>query len=300
MTAKLSRKISRTAAPVDLLHLLFGDILTVSWKDVTVVWVGGAVVLLVLAIVIFVKRAAIANALGYLTSGIHVDAEDWRESNPRQIVRNVLDERHKGNVVLLHDGGGDREQTVQALPAIIDGLQRQGYRFVSVAQLAGLKHDQVMPELSGVNLLEVRADVFAFSLAGFIVTALNWVFFFAIALGIIRAVGMAVLATRPARRPVPQPDSSFCPKVTVIVPAGIAPGAVYCPEAEIVPTVEFPPVVLLTCQVTAVFAVPVTEAVNCCVALTASEADAGEMLTATGLTGAVIVTVVLPDLVGSA
>jgi cellulose synthase/poly-beta-1,6-N-acetylglucosamine synthase-like glycosyltransferase/peptidoglycan/xylan/chitin deacetylase (PgdA/CDA1 family)/spore germination protein YaaH len=162
---------------------------------------------------------------GYTVVGLHVDPGDWQHPGVPSIVSETLKQvmsatpTHTGNIVLLHDGGGNREQTVQALPAIIEGLQRQGYRFVSVAELAGLKHDQVMPELSGLNLIAVRADVFAFSLAGFTVTALNWVFFFAIALGIIRAVGMTVLATLPERRPAPQPDNSFRPKVTVIIPA---------------------------------------------------------------------------------
>ena len=166
-----------------------------------------------------------AQEHGYTVVGLHVDPGDWQHPGVPAIVSETLKQvmsatpTHTGNIILLHDGGGNREQTVQALPAIIEGLQRQGYRFVSVAELAGLKHDQVMPELSGVNLFAVRADVFAFSLAGFTVTALNWVFFFAIALGIIRAVGLTVLATLPQRRPAPQPDSSFRPKVTVIIPA---------------------------------------------------------------------------------
>jgi hypothetical protein len=55
--------------------------------------------------------------------------------------------------------------------------------------------------------------------------------------------------------------------VTVSVAGlGSEEGAVYSPAVEIVPTVAFPPVVPFTCQVTAVLEVPVTVAVNCCVA----------------------------------
>jgi peptidoglycan/xylan/chitin deacetylase (PgdA/CDA1 family) len=42
------------------------------------------------------------------------------------------------NIVLLHDSGGDRAQTVAALPTIIDQLRAKGYTFVPVSQLAGL------------------------------------------------------------------------------------------------------------------------------------------------------------------
>lgn len=74
----------------------------------------------------------------------------------------------------------------------------------------------------------------------------------------------------------------------------------YKPLLLIVPVVALPPVTLFTCQVTAAFAVPVTEAVNCCVAFVANVAELGEMLTAIVFVGAAIVTVVLPDFVGSA
>ena len=50
---------------------------------------------------------------------------------------------------------------------------------------------------------------------------------------------------------------------TVIVPEGAVAGAVYNPEEEIVPTVKFPPAMPFTVQVTAVFDVPVTVALNC-------------------------------------
>jgi hypothetical protein len=77
---------------------------------------------------------------------------------------------------------------------------------------------------------------------------------------------------------------------------GTAPGAVYNPDVEIVPTVALPPVTLFTCQVTLVLLVLLTVAVNCCVPLVATEAVAGETATETGL----IVTVAEADLVESA
>ena len=66
---------------------------------------------------------------------------------------------------------------------------------------------------------------------------------------------------------------------------GTAPGAVYRPELEIVPTVALPPVTPFTCQVTAVLLAFCTVAVSCCVPPTAIVVDAGEIitLTATGV-----------------
>ncbi len=169
--------------------------------------------------------ALLAQDHGYTVVGLHVDPGDWKHPGVPEIVNETINQVEAGtasrsaNIILLHDGGGNRQQTVAALPAIIVALQRAGYHFVSVAQLAGLSHDAVMPPLSGVNLMAVRADVFAFTMIGVTIAALNWIFFFAIALGIIRAVGMAALAIAPGRQPAPSPEASFHPKVTVIIPA---------------------------------------------------------------------------------
>ena len=80
---------------------------------------------------------------------------------------------------------------------------------------------------------------------------------------------------------------------------GRAAGALYKPFEEIVPTVEFPPVMLFTSQVTAVFDVPVTVAVNCCAPFAATVAGEGETLTLT-MAGATMTTAADADFVESA
>lgn len=64
-----------------------------------------------------------------------VDASDWALPGADKIARIVLDQAQPGSIILLHDGGGDRSQTVAALPAIIEGLQERGYRFTLVEDL---------------------------------------------------------------------------------------------------------------------------------------------------------------------
>ncbi len=62
-----------------------------------------------------------------------VDPEDWRASRSRKdIVRSVLKHVRAGSIVLLHDGGGDAEHTIAALPDIIRGIRKRGLRFVTV------------------------------------------------------------------------------------------------------------------------------------------------------------------------
>ncbi|MEJ3744830.1 polysaccharide deacetylase family protein [Actinomycetes bacterium KLBMP 9797] len=64
------------------------------------------------------------------------EAADWAMPGAGVIARRILDQARAGSVVLLHDGGGDRRQTVAALPEIIEGLLARGHRFVTVDALA--------------------------------------------------------------------------------------------------------------------------------------------------------------------
>ncbi|WP_318199599.1 polysaccharide deacetylase family protein [Streptomyces sp. SCL15-4] len=64
-----------------------------------------------------------------------VAPDDWTMPGADTIARIILDQVRPGSVVLLHDGGGDRSQTVAALPAVIEGLLADGYRFVGVEEL---------------------------------------------------------------------------------------------------------------------------------------------------------------------
>ncbi|MEV8635615.1 polysaccharide deacetylase family protein [Streptosporangium sp. NPDC051023] len=81
------------------------------------------------------------EAVGWLTEqGVttvlwDVEPLDWALPGADVIVRETLERTRPGSIVLLHDGGGDRSQTVAALPAMIEGLLERGYRFVQVDDL---------------------------------------------------------------------------------------------------------------------------------------------------------------------
>ncbi len=169
--------------------------------------------------------ALIAQKEGYTVVGLHADPGDWMMRSADDIVaRTVYAVEHatpdrSANVILLHDGGGNREQTVLALPRIIERLEADGYRLVPASTLAGLKRDDVMPQVKGWDLAAVRIDVAIFSVLAVLLAALNWSFFFAIALGVIRALGLTGLALVPDRRKVPTLDNGYKPVVSVIIPA---------------------------------------------------------------------------------
>jgi peptidoglycan/xylan/chitin deacetylase (PgdA/CDA1 family) len=77
----------------------------------------------------------IARSLGMVNVLWSVDSRDYTRPGRKAIVHNVLSGVKPGAIVLMHDGGGDRAQTVAALPTIIRRLQRRGYRLVTVPQL---------------------------------------------------------------------------------------------------------------------------------------------------------------------
>lgn len=171
--------------------------------------------------------AWLAQQAGYVNVGLHVDSEDWQRPGADAIVNNAVsgveagDEDRSGQIILLHDGGGDRAETVEALPRIIDQLKARGYQFVTVSALAGLTPQQAMPAVAGADLVAVRADIGIFLVIAGLLWLLKWLFFVAITLGIGRAVLIAALAVRSnakANRPVPpaiDPDRF----VSVIIPA---------------------------------------------------------------------------------
>jgi peptidoglycan/xylan/chitin deacetylase (PgdA/CDA1 family) len=64
-----------------------------------------------------------------------IDPGDWRRPGVGEIVSDVLGSSKPGAIVIMHDGGGDRSQTVAALPAIIKGLRRRKYELVNLPEL---------------------------------------------------------------------------------------------------------------------------------------------------------------------
>lgn len=64
--------------------------------------------------------------------GWAVDPDDWKEPGTATIVSRVLAQVRSGAVILMHDGGGNRSQTVAALGTIIDRLKARGYTFVTL------------------------------------------------------------------------------------------------------------------------------------------------------------------------
>ena len=72
---------------------------------------------------------AYAQELGYQIIMWDVDPQDWSLPGVDAIVENVLNNTSAGDIILMHDGGGDRSQTIEALDTILPTFTEQGYVF---------------------------------------------------------------------------------------------------------------------------------------------------------------------------
>lgn len=162
------------------------------------------------------RAFARAGSLGYLIVDADVDPRDWQETSVAALVERVLDEAGSGGVVLLHDGGADRRVTVEALPAIIDGLRARGLALVPVSELIGRRRDEVMPAARPRTVARQVAESAVFAALGKIAGLLGGALTIALALTALRALAVVLLAFASARR---RRRSGPLPSVTVVIPA---------------------------------------------------------------------------------
>jgi cellulose synthase/poly-beta-1,6-N-acetylglucosamine synthase-like glycosyltransferase/peptidoglycan/xylan/chitin deacetylase (PgdA/CDA1 family)/spore germination protein YaaH len=169
----------------------------------------------------------IAQNMGYLSVGLHVDPNDWQGPTADQIIQRVLAQVSdpnpdiRGHVILLHDSGGDRSATVAALPRLIDALRAEGYEFVRVSELAGMTHDQAMPPVPP-QALGRMVGLPVFLTYGWLGHAITTLFFAAIWLGVLRLLFLCVVALRNWQvesRRVPPELPADPPLQSVLIPA---------------------------------------------------------------------------------
>jgi cellulose synthase/poly-beta-1,6-N-acetylglucosamine synthase-like glycosyltransferase/peptidoglycan/xylan/chitin deacetylase (PgdA/CDA1 family)/spore germination protein YaaH len=172
-----------------------------------------------------VAQLPLAQDMGYLIVGQRVDPDDWsmpdgkNQMPAKEIVNSVLRQVDKGNIILLHDGGGERAQTVAALPQIIDALRERGYQFVSVASLLGKTREELMLPLSAQERFEARADGFIFGIVQWFRFGIATIFVVGIVLVSGRALIIGLLALIEKLRPDRAVLSDPPPSVTVLIPA---------------------------------------------------------------------------------
>jgi len=169
-----------------------------------------------------VLKLETANDLGYLTVGMHIDPDDWRSPPAEEIVRRVLEQAKagEGNTVLLHDSGGERAQTVAALPKLIAELRGRGYELATVSRLLGRTRDEVMPPLPEAGQVPAAVNRLAFKFIAVAISALKVLFTLGLVLGLARLLFIGLLAVGDAwRKRHAVFFERYKPPVAVIVPA---------------------------------------------------------------------------------
>ena len=163
------------------------------------------------------RPIALATDFGYVTVGESIDPQDWDRPGTDEIVRRIKQGRDDGGVILLHDAGGDRSQTVAALPLILEYLQARGDTVVPAGKLLGLNRDHTMPHL--VEKARGAPDVIAN--AGLLVVHWGeeflWAFMIVTSLlTLLRSIALAILSL--SRKPMVS-SANFAPSISVLIAA---------------------------------------------------------------------------------
>jgi cellulose synthase/poly-beta-1,6-N-acetylglucosamine synthase-like glycosyltransferase/spore germination protein YaaH/peptidoglycan/xylan/chitin deacetylase (PgdA/CDA1 family) len=181
-----------------------------------------------------VRPLEFTQEMGYITIGNKVDPNDWRDkpkSSAEQIAADVLahlppcdpNDQRCGNIILLHDGGGDRAETVKSLPLIIEGARARGFEFVPVYKLLGRTKADVMPPLPANELWAARLNAVGFWLFPVAITSITVIFFLGDVLMTGRLVSIGILAIYDRVRAhvygTPAQIATYKPKVVILIPA---------------------------------------------------------------------------------
>ena len=171
-----------------------------------------------------------ARDLGYLSVGLRIDPDDWKRPDAKLIVQRTLDRLQDANpetggqIVLLHDSGGDRSRTIAALPTLIDQLRAHGYHLTTVSDLAGISLAQAMPP-TRTEKGQLLIDRAAFTIVRDFDRGISTLFITAIALGLGRLVFLAVFAvlhrvrnTRQLAHAAEVADTEGAALVSVLIP----------------------------------------------------------------------------------
>jgi len=173
----------------------------------------------------------IENKLGYVIVGDKIDTDDWAESprkSPQQIIDSVFAQMKlsdtkawmRGSIILMHDGGGDRQPTIDALPKLIEALRARGYEIVPVSQLIGKTRAEVMPALTNRQKRLAVVDSIAFWAIDFFNHFVIDVFFvgdFLMSARLIIIGFFAIIDRFRKRKDFSTPD--YNPRVAVLIPA---------------------------------------------------------------------------------
>ncbi len=157
---------------------------------------------------------------GYAIALANLDGEDWRRPGTDAIVAAITPPLDSGGIVLLHDGGGDRSQTVAAIERLVPSLRARGFRFVTVSELAGLPRAQAEVPAGRWGRTRGRLLVGTLGVARWTTAVLGALLVAVALLFVGRVFLLLAFARRHARFVRSRPlEAGFAPPVTIVVPA---------------------------------------------------------------------------------
>ena len=181
-----------------------------------------------------VRPLEFSQDMGFITVGNKIDPNDWQD-NPRRTAKQISDDvlAHLppcapndircGNIILLHDGGGDRRQTVLALPTIIEGIRARGYSVVPLYELLGRAKADVMPPLPTNERWAARLNWVGFWMFDAGSKGITWIFFIGDLLMTGRLLFVGILAlydrVRQHHYGTAAEEKAYRPAVAVLIPA---------------------------------------------------------------------------------
>lgn len=160
-----------------------------------------------------------AQQLGYVMAGELIDPLDWQSPKPDELYKRIMNNIKAGNIILLHDAGGNRDSTLKVLPQVIEQLQKDGYKFVTVSQLMHKSRDAVMPQVKAND-----EQFIAFNRALFN-TAYNWhnmvmlLFYSACGLGVLRMLLLLYLSNLHKKKTSIEMIKNYEKGISVIIAA---------------------------------------------------------------------------------
>ena len=157
---------------------------------------------------------------GYVVALSNFDGEDWRRQGAERIADAITPKTSSGGIVLLHDGGGDRSQTIEALERVVPRLRARGFEFVRVSDFGTLPASEVALPAGGWGEAKGRLLLGTLGVARWTTTALATLLVVVALLFAARILLLFAFARRHVRAVRSRPETAaFAEPVSIVVPA---------------------------------------------------------------------------------
>ncbi|HMW59001.1 MAG TPA: glycosyltransferase, partial [Leptospiraceae bacterium] len=163
-----------------------------------------------------------AADMGYLIIGANIDVADWQKPTARLMADRLIEQAKnpRNHIIVMHDGGGDRSRTVEALRIGIPELKSKGYVFQSLEDATGISKSTLFPAMpaSEAMLVYITAASWLSIRWGWVI--ITWLFLFTTLLAIFRIVFLGILVFKSVRKAEERKDDgTFLPPVSVLIPS---------------------------------------------------------------------------------